>query len=103
MQQRFQCLTGLGRRHLRGSRVVAALLLAHVGPPAGHDRPAKSPAPSRPGRAAVRLVDVTARTGITFVHRACPSPEKHLPETMGAGVVLLDFDADGDLDGYFVQ
>jgi hypothetical protein len=51
----------------------------------------------------VRLVDVSAATGVTFRHRAVRSPEKQLPETMGAGLALLDFDSDGDLDLYFVQ
>ena len=51
----------------------------------------------------LRLSDVTKASGIDFRHLAAWSAEKHLPETMGAGVVLLDFDLDGDLDAYFVQ
>ncbi|MBM3986613.1 MAG: hypothetical protein FJ294_01490 [Planctomycetes bacterium] len=49
------------------------------------------------------LVDMTAESGVDFVHEAGLSPEKHLPETMGAGGVLLDVDADGDLDLYLLQ
>ena len=61
---------------------------------------ATSGGPWSPG---VRLIDVSAASGITFRHHAAHSAEKQLPETMGAGVALLDFDGDDDLDIYFVQ
>lgn len=48
-------------------------------------------------------MDITAESGVNFVHDAGLSPEKHLPETMGAGGVLFDVDADGDLDLYLLQ
>jgi enediyne biosynthesis protein E4 len=47
--------------------------------------------------------DVTAEWGLDFTHDAGLTPEKHLPETMGAGAALADFDADGDVDVYLVQ
>lgn len=40
---------------------------------------------------------------ITWVHTAGKSPEKHLPETSGAGCAFLDFDSDGWMDIYFVN
>lgn len=49
------------------------------------------------------FVDVTAESGVEFLHDAGLSPEKHLPETMGAGGALFDVDADGDLDLYLLQ
>jgi hypothetical protein len=47
--------------------------------------------------------DVTEVSGLVFTHDAGLLPEKHLPETMGAGAALVDLDEDGDLDAYLVQ
>ena len=49
------------------------------------------------------FVDVTGEWGLDFVHDAGVTAEKHLPETMGAGAALADFDSDGDLDLYLIQ
>ena len=49
------------------------------------------------------FVDVTEEWGLDFSHDAGLTPEKHLPETMGSGAALADFDSDGDLDLYLVQ
>ncbi len=51
----------------------------------------------------LRFVDVTAAAGLDFRHAAGTTPERHLPETMGAGVAWLDFDGDGRWDLYAVQ
>lgn len=49
------------------------------------------------------LRDVTEAAGVAFRHERGGRGEKHLPETMGAGVAWLDFDGDGWLDLYLVQ
>jgi len=50
------------------------------------------------------LVDATDRFGgALFQHRVFPSGEKFMPENMGAGVAIFDYDGDGRLDLYFVQ
>lgn len=51
----------------------------------------------------VKFTDITKESGIGFTHFNSASPEKLLPETMGAGVASLDFDNDGDQDLLFVN
>ena len=50
-----------------------------------------------------KFVDITQRCGIQFLHRASPTSKKYLPETMGSGVALFDYDNDGLLDIYLVN
>ena len=50
-----------------------------------------------------RLVDITERCGVDFVHRAGSAEKDWIAEVNGSGVALFDCDADGDLDIYFVQ
>ncbi len=52
---------------------------------------------------AIRFADVTAAAGIDFVHFSGRSAEKHMPETMGGGVLWQDFDGDGRGDIYLVD
>ncbi len=54
-------------------------------------------------RSAIRFADVTAAAGIDFVHFSGRSAEKHMPETMGGGMLWLDFDGDGRGDIYLVD
>ena len=42
-------------------------------------------------------------SGLTWVHDNAMSPERYLPETMGAGCAFLDFDGDGWMDIYLVN
>jgi hypothetical protein len=47
--------------------------------------------------------NAAARAGIDFVSNSCRTPNKNQPETMVAGVALLDYDRDGYPDLYFVN
>ncbi len=46
----------------------------------------------------VKFTDVTAESGLSFVHVNGARGDKLLPETMGGGAAFLDYDADGDQD-----
>ncbi|MEE8279027.1 MAG: VCBS repeat-containing protein, partial [Thermoanaerobaculia bacterium] len=50
-----------------------------------------------------RFTESAATLGVEFVHRHFGSGEKYMPENMGPGVAVLDFDGDGRLDIYLVQ
>src|SRR5436190_5673629 len=50
-----------------------------------------------------RFTDVTATAGIQFRHFNGADGMKLLPETMGSGVAVLDYDHDGHPDLFFVN
>jgi hypothetical protein len=47
--------------------------------------------------------DATAQVGLDFVHEAGPLGHYFMPQIMGSGAALLDFDNDGLFDLYLVQ
>jgi enediyne biosynthesis protein E4 len=49
------------------------------------------------------FVDITSAVGAHFQYLASHTAKKYLPETMGAGVALFDYDNDGRLDIFFVN
>jgi hypothetical protein len=71
------------------------------------DNPSRTPAAPAvtPPQAAgpVTFSDVTRAAGITFTHVSGAYGRKYLPETMGSGVAVLDFDGDGRSDLFFVN
>src|ERR1700683_4932226 len=56
-----------------------------------------------PALGPIAFEEIAGRGGINFVAENCPTPNKNLPETMLAGVALLDYDNDGYLDVYLVN
>jgi hypothetical protein len=49
------------------------------------------------------FVDVTAKSGVTFVHKSGASADKVMVETFGSGLAWIDYDNDGFPDLYFVN
>ena len=79
---------------------MAALLTAWLSagwlPPSGGS--------ARPQAAAGALfVEAAAASGLTFTHVNGAAGQYYMPELMGAGVALIDYDNDGDLDVFLVQ
>ena len=53
--------------------------------------------------AADLFVEAAADKGLAFHHFSGATGKFHMPEIMGSGVGLLDYDGDGDLDVYLAQ
>src|SRR3984893_15762561 len=49
------------------------------------------------------FTDITSALGAPFQYLGSHTSRKYLPETMGAGVALFDYDNDGRLDIFFVN
>ena len=49
------------------------------------------------------FVDVAPQTGLNFRHFNGATGRHYMPEIMGSGVALFDFDGDGDLDIFLAQ
>jgi hypothetical protein len=69
--------------------------------------PASAPAPTdtvkRRPSGPIEFVDVTSQAGIHFKHNSGAFGKKYLPETMGSGVCVLDYDNDGWPDIFLVN
>jgi len=55
------------------------------------------------GEAPIVFEEIAAKAGLVFRADSCPTPNKNQPETMLAGLALLDYDRDGWLDIYLVN
>jgi hypothetical protein len=53
--------------------------------------------------AAVTFSNATAQAGINFKHENGATPQKFMPETMGAGALIFDYDSDGWQDIFLVN
>ncbi len=78
---------------------VATLLIGYI-PRASQG--ASAPSPARPS-GPIEFRDVTKQAGIHFKHNSGSFGKKYLPETMGSGVCVLDYDNDGWQDILFVN
>jgi hypothetical protein len=100
MQQRFP---RVGWRLLAAgclmSATTAGLFLAYrTLVPSGRD-----PQPASEGSIPPWFIDITDEVGLDFVHDAGPIGSYFLPQIMGSGAALFDFNNDGLLDIYLLQ
>ncbi|MHC4580686.1 MAG: FG-GAP repeat domain-containing protein [Planctomycetota bacterium] len=58
---------------------------------------------SAAAQCSIQLSDVTKATGIAFKHTDGGSGRYYIMETVSAGLALFDYDADGDVDIYFLN
>jgi len=56
-----------------------------------------------PAECSIRLVDVTAHSGIRFRHTDGGSGRRYIVESVVAGLALFDYDGDGLIDIYFLN
>ena len=78
---------------------VTTLCMSYISRPSNS---AAAPSPARPV-GPIEFQDVTKQAGIHFKHNSGAFGKKYLPETMGSGVCVLDYDNDGWQDILFVN
>lgn len=86
------------------NRAWAPALLLSLGLIGGCDRThptGESPSDTPRSSAGGWFRDITTESGVAFIHRA--GTNYAMPDQVGSGVALLDFDQDGRLDLYLVQ
>jgi hypothetical protein len=90
-------------RHLLAAAALVSLIACGgSGEPDSRDDAGSSIQPVATASSA-RFTEITGEAGIDFVHNTGGFGEKWLPETMGAGVVMVDHDGDDDLDLLFLN
>src|SRR5260370_24728798 len=76
--------------------LILASLLVSCNPP-------KTDPPQAAPTVAPWFQDITEQSGIRFIHDAGPTGSWFMPQVMGSGAALFDFDKDGRLDIYLIH
>jgi hypothetical protein len=67
------------------------------------DLPKTPPPPGPQARSPVTFTNITAQSGVNFVHASAKTSGKYLLETMGGGIAIFDYDNDGRMDLFFTN
>jgi enediyne biosynthesis protein E4 len=94
-----QALTQDRRKTCCALLAVTTLCMSYIPRPSNT---AAKPSQARPA-GPIEFQDVTKQAGIHFKHNSGAFGKKYLPETMGSGVCVLDYDNDGWQDILFVN
>lgn len=81
------------RRMTRTTLAIGAAILMSVSTESARQAPV----------ATVQYREITRAAGITFSHHTGATGKKYLPETLGPGVALIDYNGDGRQDLYFTN
>src|SRR6185369_16115701 len=65
--------------------------------------PKTPPPPGPQARSPVTFNNITAQSGVNFIHAAAKTSAKYLLETIGGGVAISDYDNDGRMDLFFIN
>jgi enediyne biosynthesis protein E4 len=87
------CIGFLGAAVAIGAMLVACRPASDAPPDTADPEPLRAP----------WFIDVTDEVGLDFVHDAGPLGSFFMPQALGSGAALFDFDGDGLLDIYLLQ
>jgi thioredoxin-like negative regulator of GroEL len=88
------------RRDDAASRPAGSLLIAE---PGGREDTAAASAAISASSAEIAFRDDAGAAGLRFTYHNGETPQHQIPETIGGGVAVLDYDGDGWFDVYLVQ
>src|SRR5262250_2894202 len=89
----------MGKRLAAALIVITAMACRRAEKPAAAPPPPATPTP----QPSVRFEERSKDMGIAFTHVTGARGDKWMPETMGGGVAVLDYDGDGRPDLLFVS
>ncbi|RMG01892.1 MAG: VCBS repeat-containing protein [Planctomycetota bacterium] len=83
--------------------VISTMLLPSAFSLGCREHAPSTPASAKAGDGSIVLRDVTAESGVDFVHTDGSSGRRYIVETVSAGLAVFDYDNDGLLDIYFLN
>src|SRR5687768_925095 len=95
-------LSRLLRRQFWSNPALVLLLLSGIGC-SKKETPLPSPTTTSTGAEQSWVEDITEKTGLSFVHDAGALGTYFMPESLGSGAAIFDFDGDERMDVFLLQ